>query len=255
VFENPMGNQALLELCNLHYEQCSERSFSKPEYGICGFWNTSDKENLGVVETSMFHTKKLSIVPTVAYIITGPDRGKVHYLGLENSSSDSSDDEIDYGHVTSSYCLPSVNAKRTNTKLSVRVGSFGSCLVSVSPVRSWGAVSVSCLGLIDKYNGTRAILKTRLVEVNQELCDIFEAELSHRSASCGFWIASNVWSCCRYKTTPRRVFVDDMELKTSDWSWSPETGLLVVNMMNIPLDALNNDYFTLHNHITKKKKT
>ncbi|KAI8891141.1 glycoside hydrolase family 36 protein [Backusella circina FSU 941] len=249
VFENPMGNHALLGLCNIHYEQCSEHSFSKPEYGVCGFWNTVNEEHLGLVETSMFHTKKLSMVPTVAYVVTGLDRGKLLYLGLENGSGDnSSDDETDYA--ISPYCLPSVNPKRTNSKLSVRVGAFGSSLVSVSPVRSLGAISASCLGLIDKYNSTRAILKTRLVEVNRGLCDLFEAELSHRSASCGFWIASNVWSCCSYKVTPTKAFVDDMELKTSDWSWSPETGLLVVNMMHTPLNAVDNDYFTVKIHIT-----
>ncbi|KAI7907079.1 raffinose synthase or seed imbibition protein Sip1-domain-containing protein [Cokeromyces recurvatus] len=239
VFNNPMSNQSLLSLYNVNREQSSFGQNQKrppcywiPEYGVCGFWNTGPNIRLGVVTNDIFGIKKTSMAPTIAYVVYGSDQGKLMYLPRQV-----------------------IGDKKYNNSssraITVKVDGFGTSLVSISPIRSLGYLSVACLGLMDKFNGTKAILKTDLVKAsNNSSCyyAIYKAWLSHRSASCGFWIGreKSVTKHCHshLRMIPQRVFMDGTLLNsTKDWSWSAENELLTVNMMNISLDVSSTDYF------------
>lgn len=174
IFGSPMKHESILGLCNFH-----------GEYNVRGFWNTSKHDQLSIVTTNLNRT--------IAYVVSGLDKGKVKVIGLKEF-------------------------------LSVRVKGLSSCLVSISPIHSLGPFSISCLGLIDKFNGIRAVFKST--------CDDdFEVQLTHRGC-CGFWM----------DIKPKKVVLEDQLVKID---WSEKDGLLKVDMMVVPLNLTSNDLFSI----------
>jgi hypothetical protein len=136
--------------------------------------------------------------------------------------------------------------------MTARVNRFGSTLVSVSPVKSTGTLSIACLGLIDKFNGIRAIARTGYMENN--LSDVsYEAILHHRSSACGFWI--NLEGSSSSSTDfldLLSVQIDGILLKPMEnWSWCSSSGLLTVNMMTVPLKTSVEDTFCIRINISR----
>lgn len=203
VFGNPIENKSILGLCNLHREKQN-----KLEYGICGFWNSSPYDQLGIIARKNW--KGIYMNRAIAYVVSGSDKGKLMQLDFSEHglSCSSKTDGIS--------CV-----------MSVRIKGLESCLVSISAIRSLGTISVACLGLIDKFNGTASILKTSL---NQH----YEVHLTHRSSCCAFWI----------NTKPRQVVLDGQSLKLGiDWKWNKNNGLLLLDMMVIHLEVITDDTF------------
>jgi hypothetical protein len=83
VFGDPMASQSLLIIYNLQRELPSpyRQKWYSIEYSICGFWNTGSKEQLGVVTSELFcASKELWTVPAIAFVLSGPDQGKLVLL-------------------------------------------------------------------------------------------------------------------------------------------------------------------------------
>ncbi|KAL7317410.1 hypothetical protein PS15m_003773 [Mucor circinelloides] len=263
VFNNAMDAHSLIALHNvyqeLHHENEGPKKLAaRPQYGVCGFWNTGSHEKLAVVSSELFCSKKLAMVPTVAYVVSGPDQGKIVPLepscdhqndddssSINSSSSSSSSHSSTISDNDIGSTIPIWKQSRhtsTTTNLMARVSSFGSTLVSVSTVQCAGLLSMACLGLIDKFNGTVCILHTGIVQ-HEPPCQwyaTFEVHLSHKSASAAFWIKTHD-SLKRRRSRmvsvgliPGRVRVDDCTLDTKDWTWCSHNGLLTVNMLAVP---------------------
>lgn len=203
------------------------------------------------------------MVPTVAYVVSGPDRGKVVLLEpscdyqndddsgsiksvSSNRSSSSSNSGTTSGNDMGSTIPAWKQSHSTNTTTSMmaRVSSYGSTLVSVSTVQCTGLLSMACLGLIDKFNGNVCILHTSMVQYEEQLSSqwyaTFEALLSHRSSSCGFWIKTH--ECFKRRGSkmvsvgliPGRVRVDGYTIHSKNWTWCSSRGLLIVDMLAAP---------------------
>lgn len=179
VFGNPMQHGSLLHLWNLN-----------GEYRVQGFWNTSDRDQLGIVTADDIHHDT-----SVAYTVSGIDKGHVSLL-----------------------------VQKEYNFFSVYVKGLSSCLVSLSPVEKGKDFSVACLGLIDKFNGTKAISKTRH-EDNGE----YQVWLTHRGC-CGFWLDRQ----------PKSVKVDDQKVEVC---WNEVNGLLTVDMTIVSLHVTKEDLF------------
>lgn len=149
--------------------------------------------------------------PVLGYVVGGPDQGK---------------------------CLD---------ELVARVDGMGSTVITLSPVCSLGLLSIACLGLIDKLNGTKAIVQTRQIEEQETDYYHYQCVLSHRSERCGVWMKSI--NPKKADFIPRTVKLDDEVMK--DWSWDKETGLLVANMTAVPLDISTQDNFTIDIYLEK----
>jgi hypothetical protein len=274
VFNNSMDSQSIISLYNLHQESHFENEgpkelITKPKYGICGFWNTGPHEKLAIVASDLFCSKKLTMVPTVAYVVSGPDQGKVIPLepsydhnndhgdsssiksASSSSSSTTSDNEIGNVMPKVPIFMQSHYAELTTspTTMMARISSFGSTLVSVSTIQCKGLLSMACLGLIDKFNGTIPILHTdiRLYDQPCRWYAIFEARLSHKSSSCGFWIKTydnlrrTNWKTVSVGLVPDRVRIDNYTSGAKNWTWCSSSGLLIVNMLAAPLTDNNLD--------------
>ncbi|KAI8645622.1 glycoside hydrolase superfamily [Parasitella parasitica] len=264
VFSNSMDSQSLISLYNIHHELHLENKGSRelattPVYGVCGFWNTGPREQLAVVTSDLFCFRKLAMVPIVAYVISGPDEGKI--VPLEQSHSYPNDDDSGSIKSASSICSsscssinsvdisssmpavvqPHMDGNMSPEALVARVRSFGSTLVSVSTVQFTGLLSMACLGLIDKFNGTVCILHTEIIQHDQP-CHwyaTFVAHLSHQSSACGFWIKTHDSSKRKNSSilvglAPDRVRIDNRILDPKDWNWCLSAGLLTVDMMSVP---------------------
>ncbi|KAG2197051.1 hypothetical protein INT47_009767 [Mucor saturninus] len=156
---------------------------SNNDYRLHGFWNTGPCEQVGIVTTDGW---------IIGYVVHGGmDEGHVYTLKK--------------GHI-----------------MSVRVEGFTSCLISLSPVMERKRFSIACLGLIDKFNGTRAIDK---IDEDDQVW------LTHRGL-CGFWMDKR----------PEGVKVDG---HTVDFDWNEVNGLLKVNMMLVPLHITDHDLFCI----------
>jgi hypothetical protein len=256
VFGDPMASQSLLAVYNLHHEQ--QWTTNETEYGVCGFWNTGPKEQLGVVSSDLFYSSnKLLTVPAVAFVVSGPDQGKLAFLDLEeeelgiiiNSTNIRSDHNNSFTLKENQLNLSSSTSFRHHgceslfmSAMTARVSPFGSTLVSVSPIISTGIFSIACLGLIDKFNGTKAIAKTNYVE--RDIYDYsYEATLYQRSSACGFWIhLENSTSLLDLLS----VQMDGVVLEPmKDWHWCSASGLLITNMMAVSLEASLEDTFRI----------
>ncbi|KAK4521759.1 Mitochondrial porin [Mucor velutinosus] len=294
VFNNTMNAQSLIALHNLHQElhypnECPKELVTRPHYGICGFWNTGPHEKLAVVSSGLFCCKKLAMMPTIAYVVSGPDRGNI--VLLEPSCDYQNDDDSGSIKSVSSNCSNSSSSSTisgndmsstlpiwkqshntsTTTNMMARVSSYGSTLVSVSTVQCAGLLSMACLGLTDKFNGNVCILHTSMVQYEARLsCPwyaTFEAHLSHRSSSCGFWVKTH--ESLRRRNSrivlvgliPGRVRVDGYTLNTKDWTWCSSNGVLTVDMLaaSSPSDPMtksdgngfHNDVFVVQVDICK----
>lgn len=249
VFGNPMENGSLVCLYNLHSEKQQhdvERRKPEEEYGVCGFWNTGSQDKLGVVTSYLFCSRKLPMSPTVAYVVSGPDQGKVAFMGAPSRGYNDEDDNNDIILSRSSRSnssrdsLSSTSSQKSHSNggaICVRVQGLGCSLVSISHVRSVGAVSIACLGLIDKYNGTRAISHTSLIK-HQPGHIKYEAHLTHRSSFCGFWVKSQV--------ALKKIALDTQVLRPDvDWTYDSMTGLLKVDMMAVALDITSENTFCI----------
>ncbi|KAL9556851.1 hypothetical protein MBANPS3_001673 [Mucor bainieri] len=268
VFNNTMDAQSLIALYNVHQEQHYPNEgprelVTRPYYGVCGFWNTGPHEKLAVVSSELFCCKKLAMVPTVAYVVSGPDRGTI--VVLESSCDYQYDDDSGSIKSVSSNCSISSGSSSTIncndasstipiwkqshststiTSMMARVSSYGATLVSLNTVQCTGLLSMACLGLLDKFNGNVCIVHTSMVQYEAPLsCQwyaTFEAHLSHRSSSCGFWIKTHDSLKRRNSKMvsvgllPGRVRVDDYTLDAKDWTWSSSNGLLTVDMLAVP---------------------
>jgi hypothetical protein len=227
-----MGNGALLSMYNVNIEELDDTG--SLGYGVCGFWNTTSCERLGVVKGSMFNLPILSKRLSVAYVVTGRNRGKLMPL-FPNL------------HLTN-------RGNHTEEVMLIPVNGFESSLIAVCCTHSIGSISAACLGLIDKMNGTRAILKTRLIPITNTslgcLNAKFEAYLSHKSQSCGFWI-STCHEEIRSQTENRqaslcikRVLIDGFEVGAgSHWTFESSSGLLKVNMLDASSSTSEYDYY------------
>lgn len=255
VFDDPMSSQSLLTMYNLQCElfslqqQQQWQTSMNTEYGVCGFWNTGPKERLGVVSGGLFwSSENLGVVPTIAFVVSGPEQGKLallqpsHYLEEKHSNTDNNGyksfkargNRLDYAN------------ESLNSAITARVSPFGSTIISVSPVKSTDILSIACLGLIDKFNGTRAIASTSYMEDDTSYAS-YEAILYHRSSACGFWVhIEDPTSSSTSLLDLLSVQMDGVVLKaTKDWNWCLSTGLLVVNMMAISLEASSEDTFCI----------
>lgn len=269
VFNNSMDSQSIISLYNLHQESHFENEgpkklVTKPKYGVCGFWNTGPHEKLAIVASDLFCSKKLAMVPTVAYVVSGPDQGKVAPLEPSYDQNNDHDDSSSINSASSSNSSTSSNNEIDNTMpkipismqlhytklttspttMMARISSFGSTLVSISTIQCAGLLSMACLGLIDKFNGTIPILHTeiRLYDQPCRWYATFEARLSHRSSSCGFWIKTRNSLRKRRNSriasvglVPDRVRIDNYTSDAKDWTWCSSSGLLVINMLAVPL--------------------
>lgn len=232
VFGDPMGNGALLSMYNVNIEELDDTG--RLGYGVCGFWNTTSCERLGVVKGSMFNLPILSKRLSVAYVVTGRSRGKLTPLfpNLHLTDKDNHTEEV----------------------MLIPINGFESSLIAVCCTHSIDSISAACLGLTDKMNGTRAILKTRLIPITSTslgcLNAKFEAYLSHKSQSCGFWIAT-----CHEETGSqtesrqaslciKRVLIDGFEVSAgSHWTFESSSGLLKVNMLDVSSSAFEYDHY------------
>ncbi|KAG1172996.1 hypothetical protein G6F71_005969 [Rhizopus microsporus] len=243
VFGDPMGNGALLSMYNVNIEELDNTG--RLGYGVCGFWNTTSCERLGVVKGSMFNLPILSKRLSVAYVVTGRNRGKLTPLfpksNLTNKDS----------HTEEAMLIP--------------INGFESSLIAVCCTHSIGSISAACLGLIDKMNGTRAILKTRLIPMASTslgcLNAKFEAYLSHKSQSCGFWIATcHKEAGCQTENRQaslciKRVLIDGFEMSAgSHWTFETSSGLLKVNMLNTSSSTFEYDYYFVQVFIEYEKQ-
>jgi hypothetical protein len=266
-----MGNKLILSIYNFHQElQSPLRSKwgARPEYYVYGFWNTGDHERLCVLTSETLLSLKMISAkrPAVAFVVSGSDEGKIAMLNPVNSSCDDNDflnstpNSSNSSSASSAIILsPSSSTdslstssssasasgapsnKRIGGALLLRVGRMESSLVSVSYVRSVGILSLACLGLTDKFNGTKAILQTSITKRNDSHI-IYEARLSHRSSSCGFWIKARESSSIVKRLTPKEVALDNQMLRRGlDWNWYEDTGILKVNMTAVPLNTMDND--------------
>ncbi|GAN08591.1 glycoside hydrolase family 36 protein [Mucor ambiguus] len=285
VFNNTMDAQSLIALYNVHQElhypnEGLKELVTRPYYGVCGFWNTGPHEKLAVVSSELFCCRKLAVVPTVAYVVSGPDRGNIVLLEpscdhqydddsgsiksvSSNYSSNSSSSTISGNDMSSTLPIwKQSHSTNTATSMMARVGSYGSALVSVSTIQCAGLLSMACLGLLDKFNGIVCILHTSMVQYEASLsCQwyaTFEAHLSHRSSSCGFWIKTH--SSLKRRNpgmvlvglTPGRVRVDGYTLDATNWTWSSSNGLLTVDMLAAPSlsdPMANSNGGSLHNDV------
>lgn len=230
---NPMGTHALLCLYNINREENEVGDEEESAYAVYGFWNTGPCIRLGVVETSeLIHLASIFKSFSVAHIVTGLDQGIILPLFPLSGPKD----------------LYSTNALLT------RVAGFGSSLVSISCTKSVKCISIACLGLLDKFNGSRAILKTKMVELNHSSTKgsfsvKYSARLSHKSKSCGFWISKCSISNEILESRDMiiaKVDLDKHELTSDkDWHWNKSSNLLTVNMLNISSDARDTDYFLI----------
>lgn len=243
VFGDPMGNGAPLSMYNVNIEELDNTG--RLGYGVCGFWNTTSCERLGVVKGSMFNLPILSKRLSVAYVVTGRNRGKLTPLfpNLHLTDKDS--------HTEEAMLIP--------------INGFESSLIAVCCTHSIGSISAACLGLIDKMNGTRAILKTRLIPMASTslgcLNAKFEAYLSHKSQSCGFWIATcHKEAGCQTENRQaslciKRVLIDGFEMSAgSHWTFETSSGLLKVNMLNTSSSAFEYDYYFVQVFIEYEKQ-
>ncbi|KAG1474653.1 hypothetical protein G6F56_000234 [Rhizopus delemar] len=248
VLKDPMGVKGLLCLYNLNREEIT--SDSESLYVVCGFWNTSSCTNLGIVNSNLFNREDIFKSLLLAYVVTGIDQGKI--LPLYPSDSSMMGDNVEINKL--------VKSQRENT-LITRVAGYGSTLISISCTKSLGNISVACLGLLDKLNGTRAILKTEFSELKQhsvkdEYYMTYRAYLSHKSKLCGFWISKGNVYHTEYNRdkeedpTIKKIWVDSCELDSSkDWHWNKSNGLLTVNMLGVPLSSSNLSYFVIEIHM------
>lgn len=209
VFGNPMEKECVLGLYNLHREKVDNEMM----YGVCGFWNPGPRDLLGAVARS----KGLPMTQAIAYVVSGEEKGKLVRLNLGNNDVRGTN----------------ISDNKSPCVMSVRVKGFESCLVSISAIQSLGSISVACLGLIDKFNGTASISQTIFKEY-------YEAHLSHRSSCCAFWI----------NTKPNQVVLDGQVLDPGrDWKWDDRTGLLQLDMMVVPLDITTSYTFCVKIYI------
>ena len=216
IFGNVIENQFLLCLYNTHQED----NATEFEYGISGFWNTGTAEKLGVLSTDIFDARVPVLKAVVAYVVSGIDQGKLAVLEPKSHSS---------------------SKKMVNSAISVRVAGFSSSLLSLSYVQTLGELSVACLGLIDKLNGTRAIFQTRLKRLKHNTSYAeYEALLTHRSNYCAFWLNSSTRS---KPLEPQQVLMDGRKVI---WNYSKETGILKIDMMSVGLDASTDNTFKIH---------
>ncbi|OAD09130.1 glycoside hydrolase family 36 protein [Mucor lusitanicus CBS 277.49] len=268
VFNNTMATQSLIALYNVHQElpcanQGPKELVARPHYGVCGFWNTGPHEKLAIVSSDLFCNKKLAMVPTVAYAVSGPDRGKIvllepscdHQNDDDNGSIKSVSSNSSNSSGSSSSMISGTDRGSTipiwkqshSTSMMARVSGYGSTLVSVSTVQCAGLLSMACLGLLDKFNGTVCIVYTSMVQYQaqqqQPSCPwyaTFEAHLSHKSESCGFWVKTHDSLKKRNSRmvsvglVPGRVRVDGYALDATHWTWCASTGLLTVDMLAAP---------------------
>ncbi|CEI88368.1 hypothetical protein RMCBS344292_02759 [Rhizopus microsporus] len=243
VFGDPMGNGAPLSMYNVNIEELDNTG--RLGYGVCGFWNTTSCERLGVVKGSMFNLPILSKRLSVAYVVTGRNRGKLTPLfpNLHLTDKDS--------HTEEAMLIP--------------INGFESSLISVCCTHSIGSISVACLGLIDKMNGTRAILKTRLLPMTSASLSClnakFEAYLSHMSQSCGFWITTcHEEAGCQTENRQaslciKRVLIDGFEMSAgSHWTFESSSGLLKVNMLDASSSTFEYDYYLVQVFIEYEKQ-
>lgn len=222
VFGNVMERGDLICLYNTHLEEGEVNG-----YGVCGFWNTSAEFKLGVASNSIFQLRNFSSVPTVAYVVSGPDRGNTLFLtpSIENNDGKSRN--------SSNKITP---AKIKNDAISVRVASRSSSLVSFSHVQTLDMLSIACLGLVDKFNGTRCIKSTKIKRGTDNFA-VYEAFLSHRSSQCGFWINSSTTTrSLKPLVIPSRITLDNQELiPGKDWHYNCESHFLCVDMTAVDL--------------------
>lgn len=261
-----MDSQSIISLYNFHQEPHFENEGSielviKPEYGVCGFWNTGPHEKLAIVASDLFCSKKLAMIPTVAYVVSGPDQGKVVPLEPSYDHNNDHDDSSSINSASSSSTISSngigkaipetpifmqshyAESTTSPTTMMARISSFGSTLVSISTVQCAGLLSMACLGLIDKFNGTVPILHTeiRLYDQPCRWYATFETRLSHKSSSCGFWIKTydglrrSNSKIVSVGLVPDRVRIDNHTSGAKDWTWCSSSGLLIINMLAVPL--------------------
>lgn len=223
VFGNVMEHGDLICLYNTHLEDGKVNG-----YGVCGFWNTSTEVKLGVASSSIFRLRSLSLVPTVAYVVSGSDKGNSLLL------TPSSKDQVNNSNRNASSKITVVEAAK-NDAISVRVAGRSSTLVSFSHVQTLDMLSIACLGLVDKFNGTRCIKSTKIKKGTDDFA-VYEAFLSHRSSQCGFWINSSTTRSLKALVIPSRITLDNQELiRGKDWHYNCETHFLCVDMTTVDL--------------------
>ncbi|RCI06300.1 hypothetical protein CU098_013424 [Rhizopus stolonifer] len=224
VFGNPLENQSLVIIHNFQKLTCSDQD-SVEEYGIFGFWNSSDsKEKLAVITTNTIPSKKLAAL-SLAYTISGPDQGKLMLLSNKDTCSFAG-------------------------SMTARVCKMGSTLVCISQVKTMGLLLAACLGLIDKFNSVKAIKRTTIYK-SADKETVFEVQLSHRSKCFGYWIKP-LTEKVKIKLT--KVCLDGIILKSNrDWNWCLKSNLLKVNMMAVPLEKVKGDTFDLKVHIQEEE--
>jgi hypothetical protein len=230
---NPMGTHALLCLYNINREENELDDEEESAYAVYGFWNTGPCIRLGVVETSeLIHLASIFKSFSVAHIVTGLDQGIILPLFPLSGPKD----------------LHGASALLT------RVAGFGSSLISISCTKSLKCISIACLGLLDKLNGSRAILKTKMVELNHSSAKDgfsvkYSARLSHKSKSCGFWISkcstSNDILESRDIIVAKVVLDKHVLISDKDWHWNKSSNLLTVNMLSVSSYASDTDYFLI----------
>lgn len=218
-----MGTHSFISIYNTNQEEEESQGkdwISPLEYCVCAFFNTSsDQQQLTVIYPNTCPPVLSKKNAVAAYVVHGPDEGKCNMYTFD-------EEEI----------------------MVCRVNSVS--LVSISPVSALGLLSIACLGLVDKFNGTKAILQTKLTSVGVSGYN-YRCLLSHRSQRCGFLMKSV--NSKKATFIPRSVALENSKpaVLGKDWTWDEEKGLVVIDMTSVPLDSSTNDYFTINIKIEK----
>lgn len=211
-----MNTHSLIGIYNVNQAQDKDDDWvTPPEYGVCAFFNASDEPQIAVVNCLRKYA-----YPVVGYVVQGLDQGKCELFSPHTG------------------------------EMVLRVAGMGSSVVSLSPLSSMGLLSTACLGLVDKLNGTKAIVETKQIVELQEGNYMYHCSLSHRSKQCGFWLKS--MNPRKAEFIPRQVQLDDQALdEKKDWTWDRQTGILMVDMQSVALDISSVDNFSIDIYIDK----
>ncbi|CAO3618433.1 unnamed protein product [Cunninghamella blakesleeana] len=189
-------------------------------YRIIGYWNMSSDQH--AISTATIPKK------CIGYVTFGLDQGL--WLWNENDNSES---------------------------LPLRIENHGSSLVTLAPVYSLNNYhplmkgGISCLGLLDKFNGNEAIISTELI-INHQHEEknnrdhsslLFKVKLSHQSEQCGFFFSS-------INAMVKTASLDDSPIKLIPLNESEASAKIwIVNLTNHLLKKSSSSSSSSNSHL------
>ncbi|KAI8335097.1 glycoside hydrolase superfamily [Chlamydoabsidia padenii] len=123
--------------------------------------------------------------------------------------------------------------------LSFRLKGMGGCaLINIVPV----SLGVACLGLLDKLNGTQAIISTVVTSDQQHV--LFKTRLSHRGRQCGFLVPASM-----------KILWAKMDGVNVSLHPSHTCRVWLLDMTQLPLDVSGSSDFSIELYLVPIVKT